>query len=158
MPKCGSTYLQRLIFPRLPGVHYEKTGGSQLGTGSIADKMKRLDAIAASSAADIILISAESLCGHPTNKASYRDFEEFLPHVLDRYHVTVLVIVRRQDSFIDSMYRHHIRKGGTLDLDEFFSLTSEGQKVASKVSDGSMHHSYCDYSRFLSYLKAQDKP
>ena len=155
MPKCGSTYLQRLIFPNLPGVHYETTGGGQVGLGSIADKLRSLDDIVAAASENIVLMSAESLCGHPADKATYTEFGEFLPHIPDRYDVCVIVVVRRQDSFVDSMYRHHVRKGGILDLAEFFSVTNENQIVATKVGDGSLHHSYCDYSRFLSYLNAR---
>ena len=150
MPKCGSTYLQKLIFPNLPGVDYVKHGG-QLGDGSVSDRLQKLESFVAAVSRGTILFSAESLCGHPVNKASYGDFGELLPNIPDVYDVAVIVVVRRQDSFIDSMYRHHIRKGGRLDFAEFFSLTREEQIVAGKVSDGSMHYSYCDYSRFLDY-------
>lgn len=150
MPKCGSTYLQRLIFPNLPGLHYIKHGG-QMGVGTVAERLQRLDGFLAETADEIVLFSAESLCGHPTNKASYGDFLELLPHIPAAHDVSVVVVVRRQDSFIDSMYRHHIRKGGRLDFDEFFALGRGGQTVAGKVRDGTLHHSYCDYSRFLDY-------
>jgi len=150
MPKCGSTYLQRMIFPKLPGLHYVKHGG-QVGVGTVAERLQRLDSFLAETTAETVLFSAESLCGHPTNKASYGDFLELLPHIPAIHDVSVVVVVRRQDSFVDSMYRHHIRKGGRLDFDEFFALGRDDQTVAGKVSDGTLHRSYCDYSRFLDY-------
>lgn len=150
MPKCGSTYLQRLIFPKLPGLHYVKHGG-QLGSGTVAERLQQLDGFLAQTTDETVLFSAESLCGHPTNRASYGDFLELLPHIPAVHDVSVVVVVRRQDSFIDSMYRHHIRKGGRLDFEEFFALGHDEQIVAGKVSDGTLHQSYCDYSRFLDY-------
>jgi hypothetical protein len=152
MPKCGSTYLQRLIFPKLPGLRYIEHGG-QMGSGTVAERLERLDGFLAETAQETVLFSAESLCGHPANKASYGDFLELLPHIPAAHEVSVVVVVRRQDSFIDSMYRHHVRKGGRLDFEEFFALDRNEQIVAGKVSDGTLHQSYCDYSRFLDYAR-----
>jgi hypothetical protein len=154
MPKCGSTYLQRLVFPNLRGLHYEKYS-NRLTEGTIEERARNLEETVATTPGTV-LFSAESLCGHPTNMATYDEFGELLRHIPTDYKVTVIVVVRRQDGFIDSLYRHHVRKGGSLEFDQFYSLERAGQRVADKVRNGSVHYSYCDYSRFLDYPKGHE--
>ena len=156
MPKSGSTYLQNLIFPFLLNIDYQGKGGL-LKLNSTEEQVDKVEMLVKSSEDNVILMSDESFCGNPTDASTYNRFEDLIKALSTSYLVTVLIVLRRQDRFINSLYRHHIQKGGHFELDKFFSLTpNKNQIVGRTVGEGTIVPMFCDYSRFLSYRTRQN--
>ncbi|HRJ10547.1 MAG TPA: hypothetical protein PK490_11930 [Prosthecobacter sp.] len=75
--------------------------------------------------ASSLVVSNEGLCGDPL--LGYRnapDFARRMRSCTAGYKVTVLVYIRRQDEFIESLYTQKIHEGHTLTFEEFLDQIS----------------------------------
>jgi len=117
MHKTGSTFLQREVFPRLPGVHAVVRAES-----SLAGLWKRpVDRT--------LLISDEGLCGIPWSVPVRRDYSWHADRVGRLQsaaklfpNARVIVFFRRHADFILSLYKQYLHEGGSESLERFFSL------------------------------------
>ena len=103
--KTGSTYLQQNIFPRLKGIAY-------YGKSDLKNYKKILDA-----------------CTQEKYLFT-REFDESLERKIQEISVDVpqaklILVLRRQDSWLASKYKYHIKKYGGLEFGEFFDLESD---------------------------------
>ena len=103
--KTGSTYLQQNIFPRLKGIEY-------FGKGDLKNYKKILDA------------------GTQEKYLFSREFDESLEGRMrgiasDVPQAKIILVLRRQDSWLASKYKYHIKKYGGLEFGEFFDLESD---------------------------------
>ena len=103
--KTGSTYLQQNIFPKLTGIAYYGKGDFKKHK-SILDK------------------------GTEEKYLFSREFDESLERKINEISVDVpqakiILVLRRQDSWLASRYKYHIKKYGGLEFEEFFDLESD---------------------------------
>lgn len=68
----------------------------------------------------LFVLSSEALCGLPSRGYLNSGVVfSMLREALAEYKVTVIIYLRRQDSFVESMYSQAIHEGGCLGFDEF---------------------------------------
>lgn len=85
-------------------------------------EFERLVQRARSARANRVIISSEALSGSPddgylNSKAVFA----MLRDATSRYYVKVIMLLRRQDSFVESMYTQKIHEGGTLEFERFLN-------------------------------------
>lgn len=102
IPKTASTFLQRNVMPYFRGVQFVKKRHH-----------KYHKEIVANSDSEKILFTCE--------------FDHALENELNTFaknygKCNIIIVFRRQDAWIASRYRYHIRKNGHLSFDEFFNL------------------------------------
>lgn len=157
MPKCASTFLQSTIFPSVSELHFVKNHSllkrpknAETEDGFNLRNLQFARNIIDNSNSGIILFSSESFCGHPTEQSIFFDFLKLALMLEEYYDVLYILVIRRQDSFVESLYKHYVRKGGVLDYDSFFvkSGSIDDLEHSNKLNSGQVHFSYCDYTRF----------
>ncbi len=65
-------------------------------------------------------ISSEALCGNPNN--GYQNsavIYEMLRDATTDFSITIIIYLRKQDSFVESMYTQNIKQGETIEFDEY---------------------------------------
>lgn len=103
--KTGSTYLQRNVFPRLKGIKYYNKSKFR----SYKEKIN-------TGTHEKYLFSREF--GESLKRIS-RDISVDFPEA------RIILVLRRQDSWIASKYKYHIKKYGSMSFNEFFELESD---------------------------------
>lgn len=111
--KTGTTYLQRVLFPELPGLV------------SLVSAFRFRDLAAAAARSNRILISDEALCGLPFRSQrswldEFRATVRGLAGLFPRAHV--IIGVRRQDGMLLSLYKQYLHEGGTEPIERFFDV------------------------------------
>lgn len=105
LPKVASTFLQKKIFPNFKAVLFHKKHSF--------NDYKNLD--------------ANSLSTKHLFSSEYdRGLEEVVDEIVAAFpNARFIFVVRRQDRWILSKYKYHIRKHGSESFEAFFNLTSE---------------------------------
>lgn len=100
--KTASTYLQYRFFPKLKGVYYiQRT------------KYRRFDRIIESTAHSKYFVSREF----------DRQFEREVRKIAGRYpEARIIIVLRRNDSWIASQYRRYVKNGGSQPFERFLDL------------------------------------
>ncbi|SEA76819.1 hypothetical protein SAMN05421743_10825 [Thalassobacillus cyri] len=128
--KTGTTFLQDVLFPKHPEIHYVDRMTTQkyfLRVGSLffdADKVKNEIKTLENSVDNgkkALVFSDEELSGHihTGGNGGYLSKE-----VADRIHqvmpdAKIMINVRNQVKMIDSVYRQYIKKGGTFSVEKY---------------------------------------
>ncbi|MBT3647406.1 MAG: hypothetical protein HN542_04105 [Flavobacteriales bacterium] len=108
LEKTGSTFLQLTVFQNLEGVSYHRKSRFKLFEKIVADYPE-----------------ANHLFTFETDRELFPSIDKI---VKTRPDAKVILILRRQDSWLSSKYYYHIRKHGFKTLKEFFNLeTGEGE-------------------------------
>ncbi len=102
--KTGSTYLQKIIFPRLKNVKYHsKRHFWDYKKNFITDIHEK----------------------HLFSREFDDSLEKRIIDISDLFpQARIILVLRRQDSWIASKYRYHIRKLGRMSFEEFFDIES----------------------------------
>lgn len=109
LPKTGSTFLQRNVFPKFNDIRFIKK-----------HDFKHRDRIIEQSNHDKILMSIEI-------NPDVRGGLEKLQDVSQKYPRTYTIIVlRRHGSWLKSKYKYYLRKHGTRKLEQYFDLDGRG--------------------------------
>lgn len=115
---------QGILYPLTPGAPYLEGGNrtyqSRLASGGAADRRERLEALAAeihASACDTCLISHENICNLPQSA-----LVEFIS-CLSGCRFEIVLYLRRQDYYAESLYNQHVKAGVTFagDFAEHFA-------------------------------------
>jgi len=157
LPKTGSTFLQTQVFPFLHDVYFvaDKALSREI---SVEEKIRLLRKYVRNSKCKTIVISDESLCGNPSDSKSFDDLEKLIREIDPAYRISIIAIIKRQDRFVDSFYVHHVNKGGTLELEKFFSLSPNSIDIVGKTaSEGTLAKGFCDYTRFLKLAEIENR-
>ncbi len=114
--KTGTTYLQTAVFPYLGGVHYLRN--------LTVENFLRQDPDAD------CLVSREGFSGPALgNQAEKLAFLRRLSGMFPD--AQVLISFRRHASYVNALYSQYLRYGGTLPLQEFFSLDTNASFLAT---------------------------
>ncbi len=174
MPKCGSTYLQKKIFPQFGNCSYLFEGivmrmifnfafelyKCENESGYIHDFDKKIMDIAEQImliSGDNLIISSESYSGHPSGGFG---MAKHIAKVINSlpFNIKIILIIRRQDNFLESLYKWHVNKGGVLDSDTFFNFRSNMEFIPkmvplenSRVSENQTDWRSVDYGQYISY-------
>ncbi len=132
--KTGSTTIQFLLRQMTDelarrGIAYDREAyalGAELSRGSplsAADRLGHAVAIGArldAGRAPVAILSSESFFGDAfSGYANLSAVVDDLAHLLSGRHVTVIALVRRQDTYLASLYGQHVKEGGTQSMAEF---------------------------------------
>ncbi len=103
--KVASTYLQYKVFPRLQGLEYiQRT------------KYKKASGLIEKSRSDKILLSREF----------DRQYERELLKFSGKYPgATIILMLRRHDSWIASQYRRYVKNGGSVSFENFIDIEND---------------------------------
>ncbi|HKL37264.1 MAG TPA: hypothetical protein VJ876_00115 [Bacteroidales bacterium] len=103
--KTASTYLQYRFFPKLKGVCYiQRT------------RYNRFDKI----------IEATDHKKYFVSREFDRQYEQEVKKIADRYpHAYIIIVLRRNDSWIASQYRRYVKNGGTQPFHRFLDLDND---------------------------------
>lgn len=122
--KTGTTFLQKNFFERSNKVIY--FSGEGFWNHDLSNQTE----------ADKLLISFEVISGNPVSRdrvvgrKSYNwnnDFDTRIANLKRLFpDAKIIVGVREHQSFVLSLYKQYLHKGGTLSLKEFFSMKSTG--------------------------------
>ena len=83
-------------------------------------EFERLVRRARAARAKRVILSSEALSGSPDDGyLNSKGVFAMLRDATRRYHVKVIIFLRRQDSFVESMYTQKIHEGGTLEFENF---------------------------------------
>ena len=104
LKKTGSTYLQQKIFPKLKGIKYYGKKGFKNYKGKL-----------------IAYNHENYLFSHEFDSSLERILKEISK---DLPQARIILVLRRQDSWVASKYKYHIKKHGYLNFEEFFDLAS----------------------------------
>lgn len=138
MPKCSSTFLQKEVFPHLKGFyytelqHYQKCPFANFLnkavyanplTFDIQKESKEAMAFLAQRKEKKILISWEGLYGCCFNNSMN---SLFLSKLLKTLFPTakVLLVIRRQDNLLNSLYKQVLKQHHTISVDHFLNYKS----------------------------------
>jgi hypothetical protein len=110
LPKTGSTFLQRKVFPKFGNIYFVKKHRFKY-YNNILDQGKH----------NKILFSTELNIGKPHTDQKIIKFANRCPDA------KTIIVLRRQDKWLRSKYKYHIRKNGTLNFDEFFNFDNTGK-------------------------------
>ncbi|MCP5367812.1 MAG: hypothetical protein H6907_02320 [Hyphomicrobiales bacterium] len=135
LPKAGSTFLQRGVFPRLRDVYDLNTRDPEALDALIAcfraaewrqDQARKIvDYLTARITEPILVISWEGFAGHPLN--GFRANETYATRLKELFPAaTVLLVVRRQDAFLESAYRQCLHNYHSQTVRGFLNLTGDG--------------------------------
>jgi len=113
LPKTGSTYLQREVFPRFDGIHYIKKRHFYNHTGIIS-----------ASNAQKYLLSHECIIKANTI-GLIRDNRRIAALAENYPEAKIILFFRRHDSWIKSRYYYYIRKNGYRTFDEFLDINND---------------------------------
>ena len=122
LPKTGSAFLQRAVFPRLAQTHFSNKASRRLRRllyNNDTINHKRLVRLAESLRGhERVLISNEGPIGEPQRSFQYHHgvavrLTELFPGA------EILLLIRRQDRYVESMYRQVIQQGWFHPLEEF---------------------------------------
>jgi len=118
--KTASTYLQRRVFPRWPGIRYLRH--------------RNIEYFLRLSKDERYLISCEGLSGATFAKLDERcrglaRLAEMFPGA------NAIIGLRPHGGFIASLYSQYLRYGGCASFDEFFSLTAPSDQVIWRPED-----------------------
>jgi hypothetical protein len=136
--KTATSFLQRRVFPRLEGVAfagYPPMGGQ---TVKLVARRARRDAP--------LLLSDENLSGHPFRGRWIEEFEESVRGLALLFpEARVIVGFRAHGSWLVSVYKQYLNKGGTLTLREFLGFGD---------TPGIVRQQDTDFGRRLDLLEA----
>jgi hypothetical protein len=135
--KCGSTWMQKRLFPSIPGIDFLGKRYGQPGTGWLKEVRDALmlkhcfdfspkeihgliDKYAGPSDGRPRALSYEGLSGELWR----RSFDS--KRSADRIHQTfpdakILIVVRRQPAHLESLYKQYLLTGGVLSMSEFLT-------------------------------------
>lgn len=168
LPKALSSFLQTVLFPHLPDTYYEGQVRSPNNVltqiiqgiisyedpltwdgGAARERVSRaLDAIPE----DNVLISEEALFGCYFN--NYRDKRVILELLKESFpSAKLLVVIRRQDKLVESLYKHMLKVGHSVAFDQYINLCNdhlgdyryrEGLNIDVKQLDFDAYVSYAE--------------
>ena len=136
MPKTATTFLQVALFPKIQNAFYFERDPdlwklifympfSHKHFTDLQAYRERIDRVCRERSERTLLISHESLFGHP-----WFNFEN---HENDAWTLSqlfpnakILVTIRRQDQFLESLYSHAIQVGYAQKLDRFLNYENGG--------------------------------
>ncbi len=100
--KTGTTYLQYEFFPKLKGVKYiQRTQYKKFGR----------------------IIARTHYSKYFVSREFDRQFEREVPRIAEKYpSAGIIIVLRRNDSWIASQYRRHVKNGGQHSFQEFLDL------------------------------------
>lgn len=105
------------------------------------------------------VMSSEALSGSPTR--GYQNFDVVHPMLRDatvNYNATVIVYLRRQDSFVESMYAQMIHQGGSLGFEDFLKQYDSPDALDySRMLDSLSSHFGEDHLVVKSYHDASER-
>lgn len=108
LPKTASTYLQRLVFPGLEGIHFIKKH----------DFGKRREIIARTGHSKYLLsdegIIKDNTVGRIDDDRRLREISDEMPDA------KIILMFRRHDRWVMSKYRYYLRKNGHESFDRYF--------------------------------------
>jgi len=147
MYKCASTFLQRKVFPFLRGVYFphgredrirnfihQLPHRNPLLVDTAAEKQWIDREIEAKSGAGPVLISHESLFGWVyRNFTNNKAVTDLLKQIFPR--ARILVIIRRQDEWLESAYTQTIHEGHSVSLKHYLGWR-DGKFHESLARDG----------------------
>ena len=142
LPKTGTTFLQRKIFPAWRQVRYIG------GLDSVRNLVERADA-------PVVLVSDESLwfqrpdSGDPywTEYGDLGVVRASLARIAGVFPgARAIVSLRRHSTYILSLYKQYLHQGGRRTLEEFFSL---------EPGEGLLRAEYIEFRPFLEAVEAQ---
>ena len=116
LPKTASTFLQRQVFPKFGDIQFVKK-----------HQFKKHDKIIQKTNTEKILLSTELNLGKPYVDKKVINFAEKHPEA------KTILVLRRQDKWLQSKYKYHIRKNGGLDFNDFFNLNDTGKVKVNEL-------------------------
>jgi len=109
LPKTGSTFLQRNVFPKFNGIRFIKK-----------HDFKHRDRIIEQSTHDKILMSIEINPDVQSGLEKLQDVSQKYPHT------HTIIVLRQQGSWLKSKYKYYLRKHGTRSFDRYFDINGTG--------------------------------
>lgn len=159
LPKAASTYLQRHLFPAIADATFLSLTSANLdhlpkvrssSRAFLADPTAARAAIRQAERPKVI-VSAEGFVGDP-----YRSFDDHEQRARDLYAVwppaAVLLVIRRQDRFCDSLFGQALRKGYPYAPERFLWLNEPRPNALPEAR----HFDYraADYDRIVGTYEA----
>jgi hypothetical protein len=162
MPKTATTFLQKEIFSQLENVLYwnkhqylheliRNLPFRNIEDFDIDEVKMELESQLGDIKEEFILISHESLFGHPFyNFSWHKENAQILNALFPEAHI--LVTIRKQDDFIESLYLHSIQVGFAQKLNRFLNYDKNnkafGNYAYNKGLNVDVHQ--LNYCRFIS--------
>ena len=107
--KTGTTFLQKVVFPTLQDVHLVKPWA-------------RVRKVLLVPTDHTLLISNEALGGIPWNGTWYKEFEENVEMIKNRFpEASILIGFRRHESLLLSLYKQYLQEGGATSIQKFIN-------------------------------------
>ena len=112
--KTGTTYLQEVLFPAIPGV--EVIRGWYSHRKLLKSKPK-----------STTIISDESISGSLWSGNYGNDFKQNIDKINAIYQNPKIIMgIRNQLTFVESVYKQYLQEGGTGDFEEVFNINNTG--------------------------------
>lgn len=122
--KTGSTYLQRHIFPKLPGVNFH-------GNFSLGNFLR----FGPDDFIGVPFLSSEASLGFPYPLTSGPNYERFMC-LLDLFSITHVILVTRPfESWVRSLYFQLLKEGGTGSFAKWRATNADLEKWRSVVPE-----------------------
>ena len=174
LPKTASTFLQRELFPYLKDVHYlDRSRASELRDVHrlVQQASRRLFADAASDVSDLhreaarrlarvdepaVLISNETFAGDVG--IGFLDCGSMAQAIQTLFpQGRIFCVLRRQDSFLESLYKHAVAKGYASSIELFVNLgaparTPVKSPEAKIYTDHNIDYRHVDLARLATIL------
>ncbi len=118
MHKTGTTYLQNVVFPQIPGVYFVK------------NNTKYKDFFLNYQYQNKILVSYEGMSGQPDDGNWFENFHDNLSKLKDLFpNAGVIMGVREHKSLLKSIYNQHLHAGGTKSFEEYIYSNNERKYI-----------------------------
>jgi hypothetical protein len=108
LPKTGTTFLQKAVFPKISSITYIR-------------RRHNLRTLVRSPASRKILISDEAFSGNPLNGSWSNEFEKNVQMMQVIFNAPAIIIgFRRHESLLISLYKQYLQEGGTGTIKDLF--------------------------------------
>lgn len=140
-PKTGSTYLQKVVFPNIPNSFYWTESKdlynliwnlpfSRMEDYNWKEEKRKLQEIFSTIKQEKLIISHESLFGHPFfNFANHKENTKIIYSLFPQ--AKILIVIRNQIDFLESLYKHSVQIGYTQKLNRFLNFKKESSLFSS---------------------------